>query len=336
MELNPLESVLASVSFLERLRPDEIGRAAKRFSTTTLAPGEARGFAPTREAARLVVVVRGRLDIEVLTAAGTHRSALVPGDYHGEIALLSEHFHETSITARSDATFAAIDRDGLDAILAETPAIALPLAEAMAREVAAQNDVVRQLLELHAERLPRAELADAIDERRRDIARRGARVTRLSPRALFNRLVVQRGREPPFWMLLGFLVALGGARLVVGLILKYGLEKRLFALVPGTDPNPMHVHHFNYGLVLVGAAGLAALAPFGRRGLRVLAFAFGVGAGLVFDEFGLIYNLNPEYAQRSSLIAAAIAATVLVQLTYFRRFWLALSQRAWLSLRSRR
>ena len=128
-------------------------------------------------------------------------------------------------------------------------------------------------------------------------------MTRLSPRALFNHLVVQRGREPPFWMLLGFLVALGGARLVVGLILKYGLEKRLFALVPGNDPNPMHVHHFNYGLVLIGAAGLAALAPFGRRGLRVLAFAFGVGAGLVFDEFGLIYNLNPEYAQRSSLIA---------------------------------
>jgi len=64
----------------------------------------------------------------------------------------------------------------------------------------------------------------------------------------------------------------------------YTLEKRLFALVPGDDPNPMHVHHFNYGLILIGAAGLAALFPFGRRALRVLGFAFGFGCGLVFER----------------------------------------------------
>ena len=92
------------------------------------------------------------------------------------------------------------------------------------------------------------------------------------------------------------------------LILKYNLESRLFALVPGTDPNPMHVHHFNYGLLLIGASGLAALRPFGRRALRGLAFVFGLGAGLVFDEFALFWNLNPEYAQELSVIAAGIAA----------------------------
>jgi hypothetical protein len=161
-------------------------------------------------------------------------------------------------------------------------------------------------------------------------------VTRLSPSAIFHRFVVARGAEPPFWMLTGFLVALGGARLVVHLILKYGLEKRLFALVPGSDPNPMHVHHFNYGMILICSAGLAALAPVGRRALRVLSFAFGAGVGLVFDEFGLIYNLNPEYAQRSSLISAAIVAALLVQLTWFRGLWAALAHRAWLDLRSAR
>ena len=90
---------------------------------------------------------------------------------------------------------------------------------------------------------------------------RGARVTRLSPAAIFQRLVTSRGAEPPIWMLSGFLVALGGARLVVHLILKYGLEKRLFALVPGKDPNPMHVHHFNYGLILICAAGVLRGGP---------------------------------------------------------------------------
>jgi hypothetical protein len=89
-------------------------------------------------------------------------------------------------------------------------------------------------------------------------------------------------------------------------------------------------------MILIGAAGVAALAPVGRRALRFLAFAFGAGAGLVFDEFGLIYNLNPEYAQPSSLISAGVAAGLLVQLTWFGDFWSALARRAWLNLRSGR
>jgi hypothetical protein len=132
----------------------------------------------------------------------------------------------------------------------------------------------------------------------------------------------------------GFLVSLAGARGVVALILKYHLEKQLFALVPGEDPNPMHVHHFNYGLILIAAAGLTALFPFGRRALRALAFTFGVGAGLVFDEFALFWNLDPEYAQALSLYSAAIALLLLVNLTWFRKFWLALGRRAWQLARS--
>jgi hypothetical protein len=108
-------------------------------------------------------------------------------------------------------------------------------------------------------------------------------------------------------------------------------------LVQGdNDPNPMHVHHFNYGMILVGLSGLAALFPFGRRALRLLAFAFGCGLGLIFDEFALIWNLNPEYAQSLSLIAAAIAAAILIQVTYFRAFWMALVRRGWFAVRSGR
>ncbi len=277
--MEALESVLSGVPFLSGLRPDEIARVARELSIVTLAAGERRAFAATMEEARLVIVVGGRVHLEVDGAAGVRRSDLVPGDCYGEIALLTGHARSVRLTAAAAATLAVLDRAGLDAVLAAVPVIALPLAEELAVELRAEDDVVRQLLELHAEGLPPAELQAAIDARRRVIARRGARVTRLSPRALFQRLVVARGAEPPFWMLLGFLVSLGGARLVVHLILKYGLEKRLFALVPGNDPNPMHVHHFNYGLILIGTAGLAALVPFGRRALRVLASVFGAGAG---------------------------------------------------------
>ena len=329
------ESVLAHVSIFAVLRPDEVGRVARRFETRELATGETLAIGSEATDARLLVVVRGRLTLFASAGDGT-KAVLEPGDRYGDVGLVSGHVHAHRFVAEAPSVVALLDRAGLDALLVEFPAIALPLALELARELAVKNDAVREILELHAEKLPPEELAAAVEGRRRQLARRGARVARLSPRALFYKLVVAEGAEPPFWMLTGFVVSLALARLVVHLILKYHLEKQLFALVPGDDPNPMHVHHFNYGLVLIGAAGLAALFPFGRRGLRLLALAFGFGCGLVFDEFALIWNLNPEYANPQSLIAAGIAGALLVQITYFRAYWRAVGRRAWLAFRSGR
>jgi len=333
-----LEDVLAQLTLFEHLRPDEIGRLAVRFSVERVPSGQTRTFAATAEDARMVVAVSGHLTLEVDTPLGVLRSRLEPGDRHGDVALLSGERHVVRATAlRGDATIATVDRAGLDAITGEFPAIALTLAPELASELRARQDVARQLLELHAEGLPAEELAAAVDERRRAIARRGARVVRTGPRAMFRRLVVAEGAEPPFWMLAGFVVSLGLARLTVFFILHFHLEHQLFALVKApNDPNPMHVHHFNYGLVLIGLSGLAALFPFGRRALRVLAVAFGFGCGLVFDEFALFWNLNPEYAQTASLVAAAGAAAVLVQVVWFRRFWAAITRRAVRALRDAR
>jgi CRP-like cAMP-binding protein len=327
-----LEQVLAHVSLFAHLRPDEIARVSKRFHVDALAAGESRAFAE----ARMVVVVRGAALLEVDAAGGVLRSPLEEGDRYGALSLVTGYSRRFVVRAPREVTIATIDREAFEAVMKELPAIALPVASEVAEELSARNDLLRQLLELHAERLPPEELEAAIRERRDVLRQRGAHVSRLSPRALFEKLVVAEGAEPPFWMLVGFAASLGAARLVVHLILKYKLEKQLFALVPGTDPNPMHVHHFNYGLILLGSAGIAALFPLGRRALRFLALAFGFGCGLVFDEFALLWNLDPEYAQGLSLWAAAIACVVLVQLAYFRSFWTALARRAWLRARGAR
>ncbi len=310
-----LEAVLAGVSIFELLRPDEIARVAAVFETRALAAGEALSI--EAGAPRIVVLVSGQAMLEVRGET----ARLDPGDRWGDVSVLSGETPAAKVIARSDATVATTDRAGIEALMAEMPAIALPLARELASVLHTKNDERRQILELHAEGLADDELEEAIKERRAAVAARGARVSRLSPRALFQRLVVREGAEPPFWMMVGFLASLGGARLVVALILKYGLEKRLFALVQGTDPNPMHVHHFNYGLIVASVSGVASLFPFGRRALRLLAATFGLGLGLIFDEFALIWNLNPEYSQSLSLISAALAFAVLVQLVYFRRFW---------------
>lgn len=334
--MRALEAVLGSLSFFSKLRPDEIGRIALRFEVAELAGGARLSFEAAPEDARLIVVVDGTAELSIASAAGAVRGTMRPGDHHGEISLLAGYAHPVTLTAQKASTVATLDRRGLDAVLAEFPAVALQLAVELASELRSKNDVVRQVLELHAAGLSGDQLAAAVAEQRRSLVARGADVRRVGTRQLFRRLVVEAGAEPPFWMLTGFVAALAGARLVVAFILHYGLEKRLFALVPGTDPNPMHVHHFNYGLVLVGLAGLAALFPMGRRALRVLAFAFGAGCGLIFDEFALFWNLNPEYSQNLSLISAALAGVVLVQLTYFRRFWSALGWRALSKLRGAR
>ncbi|HEX7667389.1 MAG TPA: cyclic nucleotide-binding domain-containing protein [Polyangiaceae bacterium] len=331
------ETVLAALSIFERLRVDEIGRIARRFKLVELEKAGTIGFAKSVDAARIVVVVTGTIDLFVTTSAGVLESTLEAGDRFGEMPLLSGVPQEMKVVAEDGAVLALLDRAELDAILEEFPVVALSLAVELASECSSKNDLARQLMELHAEGLDADELGAAIAERRRALARRGARVRRQTTKALFDRLVVREGAEPPFWMLTGFVVALAGARLVVALILKYGLQKQLFALVQGgDDPNPMHVHHFNYGMILIGLSGLAALFPIARKALRPLGFAFGVGLGLVFDEFALIWNLNPEYAQSLSLIAAAIAAAVLLQVTYFRAFWTAILRRGFYALRSGR
>jgi CRP-like cAMP-binding protein len=330
------EAVLGSLSIFDKLRKDEVGRITRLFQTTLLKEGEIHSQGASHDDARLFVVVSGLVDIEVTHPYGVHGSRLEPGDRYGDVGLLTGVTRPLKLIAKEDTRLLTLDRAGLGAVLAEFPAVALPLATELATEVRMKNDVLRELLEVHAESLSGDQRRAAILGRKRALALRGARVTRLSPRALFRALVAQQGGEPPFWMLTGFIVSMSLARLVVALILKFKLEKQLFALVPGTDPNPMHVHHFNYGLILIGVSGLAALSPLGRRALRSLAFAFGFGCGLVFDEFALFWNLNPEYAQGLSLVAAAIMASVLVQLTYFRNFWAALVRRLYYAAGGRR
>jgi CRP-like cAMP-binding protein len=319
-----IEAALGASSLFAQLRPDEIGRIARRFELVTLAQGASREFPATQEQARLIVVVSGLFDAVVDDPAGEVHVRLYPGDRYGEAMLLTGNLQSVRLKANVSSEIAVIDRAGLEQVLAEFPVVALPLAAELANELRTRNDQVRQVAELHLSAKNAAQIGIAIRQLRRTLTLRSARVRRPSTGGLFRRLVVEQGAEPPFWMLLGFVAGLVGARLTVHLILKYKLEKQLFALVAGKDPHPMHIHHFNYGLILVGVTGLVALSPVGRRSFRLLSLMFGLGCGLVFDEFALFWNLNPDYSQGLSLISAAIALVALVQLAYFRRFWVAL------------
>lgn len=325
-----LEQTLSGLSIFAPLRPDEVGRISRKFEVMSVdSPVTFAADAP-----RMLVVITGVVNLDLDLGHAVARARLRPGDAWGEVPLLSGRRHEViAVAAEPGATIALLSEASLREILAEYPVVGLPLATQLASYLGSKNDERRRVLELHAEMIAGAALAEAVRDEREAVVNRAVKVTRTGTRALFSALVVRKGAEPPFWMLIGFITSLAGARLVVATILKYGLEKRLFALVQGQDPNPMHVHHFNYGLILATVAGVSAMLPLGRRALRVLAAIFGVGIGLIFDEFALIWNLNPEYSQSLSLITAALVGITLVQVVWFRSFWAAVVRRFLVSRR---
>lgn len=106
--------------------------------------------------------------------------------------------------------------------------------------------------------------------------------------------------------LVAFLVTFSGARVLVYLIMTRRLPD-LYVHVGGT-----HVHHLNFGIVLLAVVGAVLLfARPGARGRRAVAVAYGVGLALTFDEFGMWLHLGGPYWQRASFDAIAVVAAAL-------------------------
>lgn len=101
------------------------------------------------------------------------------------------------------------------------------------------------------------------------------------------------------------------ARIVVLLIMTRRMPD-LFLYVGGT-----HVHHLNYGIFLLAAAGawLLFAHPSGRA-RTVVAIVYAVGLALTFDEFGMWLHLGGGYWQRASFDAVVVVATLLALLAF--------------------
>ena len=104
--------------------------------------------------------------------------------------------------------------------------------------------------------------------------------------------IVRSGREPLFMVFVG----------VVGSFLFIRFSTRMIRAQvkwwPGNvTPGGVHIHHVVFGLVflLIGGIGNFALRGEGRPFRELLALLFGIGVGLVLDEFALILHLEDVY-----------------------------------------
>jgi hypothetical protein len=123
----------------------------------------------------------------------------------------------------------------------------------------------------------------------------------------YETYIYDAGKEALFLVFVSFLVAFALARLYTRLARIHGWGS---ASIGG-----VHLHHAVPGVVLVLAAGLLSFTPWGDESpaQELLAIAFGVGAGLILDEWALIFYLKDVYWSRQgrSSVDAVIIGTSL-------------------------
>jgi hypothetical protein len=112
---------------------------------------------------------------------------------------------------------------------------------------------------------------------------------------------------------------------VAAVALTLGIARVINTLAPRT-PLPLipgyRVHHYVFGIFILTIAGYLALLFKGPRATFGIALLYGLGVGLVFDEFGLWFNPPRTPLTRVArwdvtgvlAIAGFFAATALLQL----------------------
>lgn len=117
-----------------------------------------------------------------------------------------------------------------------------------------------------------------------------------------------RGETVLFNMLSGFVGAFALVRLSTALI-RGGRWPYQRVRVGGR-----HIHHFVPGILIAFVSGGAALVTGSERAERLLAFPFGAGIGLTFDEAALLLDLRDVYWSREGLVSVQVSlgtATIL-------------------------
>ncbi|MFD9407676.1 hypothetical protein ACFWBN_11750 [Streptomyces sp. NPDC059989] len=126
----------------------------------------------------------------------------------------------------------------------------------------------------------------------------------------YRREILDPGKQPLFFLLLGFLGAFLFIRLSVRMI-----RAEVSWWPKNVTPGGLHIHHVVFGVVFMILGGLGLASPIGgtRPWAEIEAALFGIGTALVLDEFALILHLRDVYWSeegRLSVDAVVVGAAV--------------------------
>ena len=127
--------------------------------------------------------------------------------------------------------------------------------------------------------------------------------------SVYDRAIVDTGRQAEFLFFVSFLVTFGFIRTSAHMI------KAQVSWWPGNvQVGGTHIHHLVWGILLLlimGYVGVAVAPPTPWH--EIVTVLFGVGTGLTLDEFALWLNLEDVYWSqqgRRSIDAVIIAGTI--------------------------
>ena len=127
--------------------------------------------------------------------------------------------------------------------------------------------------------------------------------------SLYDRAIVDTGRQPEFLFFVAFLITFGFIRTSAHMI------RAQVKWWPGNvEVGGTHIHHLVWGIVtlmITGYVGVTIAPPSPWH--EIIAVFFGIGMGLALDEFALWLDLKDVYWSeqgRKSIDAVIIAATI--------------------------
>jgi len=134
-------------------------------------------------------------------------------------------------------------------------------------------------------------------------------MTLASISSLYDRAIVDTGRQPEFLFFVAFLITFGFIRTSAHMI------RAQVSWWPGNvEVGGTHIHHLVWGIVtmmITGYVGVTIAPPSPWH--EIVAVFFGIGMGLALDEFALWLDLKDVYWSeqgRKSIDAVIIAATI--------------------------
>jgi hypothetical protein len=140
-------------------------------------------------------------------------------------------------------------------------------------------------------------------------------LTLASISSLYDRAIVDTGKQPEFLFFIAFLITFGFIRTSAHMI------RAQVKWWPGNvEVGGTHIHHLVWGIILLLITGYVAIAIRPPSPWQEIdAVFFGIGTGLTLDEFALWLNLKDVYWEQEGrrsidavIIAAAISGMVLI------------------------
>lgn len=152
---------------------------------------------------------------------------------------------------------------------------------------------------------------------------------RTNTQKMIKHLITSKLEEIPFVIFSSFLLTVLITRLYIQLTHKPGFA----FLIDNIYINGIHIHHLNFGIIILVIVGFWSLYDIQRTTHRALAVFYGIGLALTFDEFALWLHLQDNYYAQASYNAILLISGILLSIVYFPSYWRTMGKGIMLFLR---